>query len=167
MKTYISFFILVTVGLSCMAQSIERQVISSTGNFSSGGNVQLSSTVGELAVETLISGSITLTQGFQQPDNNGNVGLEDLGVELTYNIYPNPTADKLFISLESKKALSLSLKITDMQGRETGIEISEIRVAGSIKTEMDLSHLANGQYLLHLLDAAHQMQQTFKVVKID
>jgi len=167
MKTYISFFILIAVGISCMAQSLERQVISTTGNFSTAGNLQLSSTVGELAVETLISGSLTLTQGFQQPDNNGNVGLEDLGIELTYNIYPNPTADKLFINLESKTALRLSLKIRDMQGRETGIEISELKVTGTTKESLDLSPLASGQYLLQLLDAEHQLQKTFKIVKIE
>lgn len=168
MKKYITFLLLITgICLIGSAQSLERQVISATGSYSTSSNLQLSSTVGEPVIETLINGSITLTQGFQQPDRNGNVGIEDLGVVLDYQIFPNPTTGKLFITLESSKALTISLSLTDLNGRQLGIEIPDLKVAGTAREEMDLSVLANGQYLLHLIDAQHQLQKTFKILKME
>lgn len=49
---------------------LERQVIGSTGNFSQGSTMTISSTVGEVAVQTLFSVNQILTQGFQQPMMN-------------------------------------------------------------------------------------------------
>lgn len=46
---------------------LERSVISSGGNESSSSSVQLSSTIGEPAVQTASTGSFIYTQGFQQP----------------------------------------------------------------------------------------------------
>lgn len=50
--------------------TITPQLISTTGNYSSAGGISLSSSVGELAVQTFFSSSHILTQGFQQPSSN-------------------------------------------------------------------------------------------------
>lgn len=55
--------------------SIEQAVIGTTGNYSSAGNIKISSTVGECIVPTAQSGPIILTQGFQQPSPNGVLAL--------------------------------------------------------------------------------------------
>jgi hypothetical protein len=55
------------LSLSLFAQTLSPTVISSAGGYSTGTTVTLSWTLGELATETLSTGSITLTQGFQQP----------------------------------------------------------------------------------------------------
>ena len=73
----------------------------------------------------------------------------------------------MFISLDSEKPLTLTLRLTDMTGRTTGIVINDLKVDGPVKRELDLSNLASGQYMLHLLDAEKQAQKTFKVMKVD
>ena len=47
--------------------SLSRQLVGSTGNYSSAGGVSISSSVGEVAVQTFFSTTHFLTQGFQQP----------------------------------------------------------------------------------------------------
>ena len=56
---------------SLIAQSIDRQVISSAGDYSDNGSIKVSWTLGEPVIETFTNGNITLTQGFQQPDDEG------------------------------------------------------------------------------------------------
>jgi hypothetical protein len=47
--------------------SLDQQVIGSTGGFSTGATMTLSSTVGEAVVQTIFSVNTILTQGFHQP----------------------------------------------------------------------------------------------------
>lgn len=68
---YIIIALLLFTSVS-FSQSIERQVIGSSGNTLSNGTVSLDFTVGELAVTTITDGSVVLTQGFHQ----ANVLLE-------------------------------------------------------------------------------------------
>ncbi len=165
MKKHI--IILVTNLLLCLimnAQSLERQVISTTGNYSTATDIQLSSTVGELMIETFISGSVIFTQGFQQADDN-IVAVSGPVIVLDYKIYPNPTKDRIFLNLSSDKQLNLSLRLVDMTGRSTGIGVEDIQVNGYIEQELDLSPLTAGTYLLQILDVQNQIRKTVKVVK--
>ena len=56
----------VSMGFS---QGIERQVIGSAGTSAEAGGIEISYTVGESVISTeVVSGSFTLTQGFQQAE---------------------------------------------------------------------------------------------------
>lgn len=50
------------------AQSIERSVLATAGNFSND-NIQMSWTIGESITETYTTGTVKLTQGFQQEES--------------------------------------------------------------------------------------------------
>ncbi|MCB0402190.1 MAG: gliding motility-associated C-terminal domain-containing protein [Flavobacteriales bacterium] len=77
-------FLIIMLALSAMSfaqVTIERQVIGSTGGFSTLGNGStISSTVGEPMVQTVSAGSIILTQGFQQPQRTNDSIVEYLVV---------------------------------------------------------------------------------------
>lgn len=66
MKKLLPILLLFSVGMNAQT-TISRQVIGSTGSYQVGPNLTLSSTVGEVAIQTLFSTTI-LTQGFQQTD---------------------------------------------------------------------------------------------------
>ena len=88
---------------------LERQVIASTGNYSTSANLRLSSTAGEAASTSLINGSFRLTQGFQQPTTDE---ITDIDVSeallVNYQIYPNPTVDRLTVDSRIGKLSDLS-----------------------------------------------------------
>jgi len=67
MKTQILLIVFFASVLICPAQSIERDVVASSGDYYEGANISLSWTLGEIAIETYDNGSNILTQGFQQP----------------------------------------------------------------------------------------------------
>ena len=69
----ISLLVILTLTNISIAQTtISRQVIGSTGSYSVGSTITLSSTVGEPAVQTLFSVNNILTEGFQQPERQGD-----------------------------------------------------------------------------------------------
>lgn len=62
----IVFFL--NLAINCLAQTIERSVFSSSGEYNKTATASMSWTLGEIASETLESPGIRITQGFQQPD---------------------------------------------------------------------------------------------------
>jgi len=70
MKTIIALFSMVLITATAgFSQSIERDVVASSGDYFEGANASLSWTLGEIAVETYTAGNNILTQGFQQPSS--------------------------------------------------------------------------------------------------
>ncbi|MCF8403897.1 MAG: hypothetical protein K9H58_08130 [Bacteroidales bacterium] len=68
MKTFFLTILTILIGAGfLMAQSIERNVIASSGDYFEGANISLSWTLGEIATETYTVADNILTQGFQQP----------------------------------------------------------------------------------------------------
>ncbi|MEZ5198314.1 MAG: hypothetical protein R2764_18570 [Bacteroidales bacterium] len=65
-----------------IAQSIDRDVLSSAGDYFEGPNSSISWTLGEIATETLTDGNFILTQGFQQP-----YGIVIHGIDLDVLVY--------------------------------------------------------------------------------
>jgi hypothetical protein len=82
--------LLLLLGVSIFAQSIERDVVASSGDYYESGGISLSWTLGEIATETYISGDNILTQGFQQPDATQRIYVElTLLLEGPFNITTN------------------------------------------------------------------------------
>lgn len=61
------FFLLIIPGLDVSGQSLTPLVVTSSGGYLQGWGTTLSSTVGEVAITTLLGTENILTQGFQQP----------------------------------------------------------------------------------------------------
>ena len=165
MKKIIFTFLFGAMILFSFSQSIERHVISSTGSSTTAGGITLSSTVGEIATTTLISGSVVLTQGFQQPNPEDLTSVpEDKKTNLDYKIYPNPTSDQLIIELNSDKPAELVIEICDMSGKQVVLLKKTIHVSGNVKEQVDMTSFAAGNYLLKLI-YGNDAVKTFQVMK--
>ncbi|MEM7373193.1 MAG: T9SS type A sorting domain-containing protein [Bacteroidota bacterium] len=148
---------------------IERELFPTTGWFSQdpASGLSLSYSVGEMVIETVesLGGTLILTQGFQQPDADTLVGLDRLEIELDYTIYPNPTSGPITIELHSPQPLIMYLAIYDLIGQATNVPMQEARFVGRFATQMDLSELSDGVYLLAILNEAKQIAYTFRIEK--
>lgn len=166
MKLINTLFTLCLLSLSFFAQaqvSLERQVVATTGTQSTSGNVAISSTVGEAVPTYLISGSLSLSQGFQQADL-GSVGIEELQeIVVDYTIYPNPTADQLHIRFQTEKAASLQVRLYDMQGRSLEGYSRDLKGNGLLETSFSLANLPSAVYMVSILDAEGQLLISHKV----
>jgi len=133
--------------LALFGQSAERQVIASSGGYSSASNIQASYTAGETVVATGTSSSVIVTQGFQQP-NVSSVGIEEMDNGLSVNVYPNPVSDNLIVEINSTNELLVNATVYDMQGKATGVTVSNLNVNGTLKQTLDVSSLNAGKYLI-------------------
>ncbi len=158
--------LLIHVGALCATgQSIERNVIASTGRSASAGNVRVDYTLGEVAVTTLQSPANKLTQGFHQHYDVSVGILQQPEFLLTLEAYPNPTEHQLTLYITASAPAFFTATIYDVAGRNSGIvlrsEVTE-KYAGTL----DVSQLSAGAYFIHLTDAKGKHAGTLRFQKL-
>ena len=153
-----------------MAQSLERQVIGTAGDYVENGDISLSYTIGEPIIETAITGTIILTQGFQQPDaqrTSSGIDQDVAGVEVGYSVFPNPTTDILHVNLTSNEAVEMIVELYDMGGKQNKLQTSKFLVSGTTNQEFDVSHLAAAQYMLVFNNVNGKTLKSINFQKVD
>lgn len=88
------------------------------------------------------------------------IGIEDLENQLSFNIYPNPADNYVNINIQSADAKDLQINFTNQLGM---IVLSKaVQVNGAFNTQLDLSNLSGGIYLINF--NGDQINQTSKVI---
>ena len=117
-------------------------------------------------VNTYISSSNILTQGFQQPDDIVITAIFDQSSEETIKIYPNPASD--ILTIEGIHPCNLiELRLTDIAGEI--IVLNDRNSNNSSKSDllqMDITNMQSGVYLLSVIDKnSGRMIHIFRIVK--
>lgn len=147
------------------AQSISNQVIGTTGNFSSASGVSLSSTSGETIIETFNAGNNILTQGFQQPNDNG-VGIIELNEnKFSVKIFPNPTAEFLTVQFHSDNGEEFSVSLYDLLGRKLNLINNQFQNGNEFSISFQLTQLPSACYFLTIENASGEIKKTFPIIK--
>lgn len=157
MKYIISTFILLGMAGALRAQSLSPEVVATAGETYSSGTVIVDWTLGEIMTESY-DGTLVLTQGFHQPElkiTSIKTPLADLG---PVKVYPNPSTGR--ISIEREKSGELQVLLLDMSGR-----VILQQQTAAVLTELELSHLATGIYILRLSDGK-QASRTIRIEKL-
>ncbi|MFK7923412.1 MAG: T9SS type A sorting domain-containing protein [Bacteroidia bacterium] len=139
-------------------------------SYSSDSVFSMSYTIGQVEVKTLTanSGSLILTQGFQQPELINNTSIkDDLNVLLDYQLYPNPTDRFLTVKLTTDKVVDLQLELVNILGQPIGIPVQKKKVQGVWEAQFDLEGTAEGYYLLMLRYGDGQIGGAWKVHRLD
>lgn len=162
---YISTFLSV---FCAQAQSVTPQVFgAAAGSTTIAGNTYQYS-VGEMVlVNTETSAGVILTQGFLQPSNDAPSSIETFVNNININVYPNPTTDWLNISFNKSVSESIQLVLFDASGRIV-IQEQHLDSGAENKLVLNLSNLASGAYMLHVLTAENQqLPAYFSVQKLN
>lgn len=153
MKTQLIIIILSFAAFCLSAQ----EVVSTAGETQNAGNYEISWTLGETVIETVSSGTTTLTQGFHQTKLTVTAIDEITTTDL--KVYPNPTSEFVIISsnkLDDKSSYSLF----NLSGK-----LLENKIISTSETRVNLKNYASGTYLLKLQYKPNQSLQTYKIVK--
>lgn len=86
--------------------------------------------------------------------------LNELITTDTYNIYPIPVTNELYLEVKDPASILL-VEILDMHGR---VILSQSGIT-DLKTQLDTSLLANGMYLLRIFNKNTQKHSSIKFVK--
>lgn len=153
--------------LESSGQSLDRSVVASGGNYSQIGGINLSSTVGEVAVTTLSMASSALTQGFQQPDGLFVRIVDPVTGTVSWNAYPNPVSNQLTLELSSTKNEDLIITCHDLLGRIVLPEISQrILASENLRIQMDVHQLTPAMYFVRIFRKSdQQVLETIRIIK--
>jgi hypothetical protein len=141
-------------------KTIAQEIISSNGGSYTNSSVQLAWSIGEPVTETFISGSNTLTQGFQQ--SNLTVTAINLVAQngITINVYPNPVSDVLIIGIVTDVFKNINFRLFDISGKLLMQKKME-----HITEILNMQVFRSGNYLLEVYSETWIPLQSFKVVK--
>ena len=136
-----------------------QEVVSSNGDSQSAAGYEVSWTVGEAVIATMIGSTNTLTQGFQQTRLTVTAVTDLLYPGLEIKVFPNPTQE--FITIRFSEYIEdTRYSLYDLRGK-----LIENKLINSADTEIDLKKYASGQYILKLTNKSKQPIQTFKLIK--
>jgi hypothetical protein len=169
MKRIFTLLVFCGIASEVISQSLSPQVISSSGAFLSVVGYSLSQTVGEMSmVETFKGSSAILTQGFQQPESNGNVGILDFtAAGGVLEIFPNPAVDYFRLNFEFAQSGEISILIYNTLGQNISSEYSDNYYAGSKSLLVTTSNLPSGFYYVKSVFMANDGTQYINTKKIE
>ena len=162
LKYVLGLALLFAVSVTLTGQSLGRQLIGAAGGSGRFGDLQISWSLGEVAVghRSAANGAGRLTEGFQQPRLMPlNEGADPALVQVA----PNPVKDLLNVYVPGDAAEEWIMTLGDVNGRtmlrRTGI------ISGN--AEVDLGQFPSGVYFLTIsVEATGVVRQTIKVVKL-
>ena len=161
MKRFIAVVALLCAGQFVFGQTIEPDVYATSGSVYSGSNAQLSWTMGETMIASFNTGSVQLTEGFQQP--NLVITALDNPVDLQVEVFPNPTMEDLFIQFPPESGTDFRLELINVSGQ---VLLNELVIEGEIRHELDMENISQGTYFLRVISENNQHVQSFKVQKL-
>lgn len=163
MKKILLIVFVSILGSYIYGQEVSSSVIASAGESVKTGDVDVSWTLGEIAIETIGDGStVVLTQGFQQGYFEITSIGEPLSSEFQINVYPNPASEFIWVDLSSNELESALVEIYDMEGKLVYNNKWEF-VDGPNK--ILLNDLNASQYILRVTNNSGKVIQTFKLIK--
>lgn len=161
-------FIMLCLGVAShtlYAQSMSRQVVASAGHHATNSSGSLSSTVGEIVINTATSGTFLLTQGFQQPDANPTGINKTNGIEVSYSLFPNPASDAITLSLKASAGISVNIYIYDAAGRLIQQLEKAVMNESSYTHSFNIASCSAGNYYLKIVNQSASEVKTIPFTK--
>ena len=135
-----------------------QQVVGAAGATTTATGGSVSYTVGEIAVQTTETGTVSSFEGVQQAYEIYKVGVTELALGSSINVYPNPTNGQLTLKTKNLNK-NLSYELYDSQGKQ--IHKCASFSDGHI---LSISEFVNAAYYLKI-SSDSQAIQTFKIIK--
>lgn len=138
-----------------------QESVNTTGGEASGRGSSVSYSVGQVAYQIHIGANGSVAQGVQQPYEISVItGIEEAkGINLSVSAYPNPTIDKLTLSINNFDISNLSYQLYDMNGK---LLLNE--KITSNQTSIHMSNLVPANYLVKV-NKTNNTIKTFKIIK--
>ena len=132
------------------------------GNIGTGVNTQHTYTAnGNYTVKLIATGPCGVDSASQTVTIQG-ISLEENLLSRSLEVYPNPTNSKISVEVSTEISSSLSIQLMDASGRIVERkEFSDLN--GSLKTELDLSNMAKGVYILQV--STDKLRTSKQVIK--
>lgn len=144
----------------CSANIWAQQGTVTSGGTASGGNGNISYSLGQTIYTTNSNGTGANSQGIQQPYEIFTLGTDDfIAKNLKMSLYPNPTVNFITLKMESFASNSYEYNLFDMMGKTILYERIQ-----EVETEICLDNLPSSTYFLNVLNNK-KIIKSFKIIK--
>lgn len=164
---YHLLFIIVTMGTSIVSFSQEASptVVAAGGGTAKGTSISLDWTLGEVAIESILSPKILYTQGFHQPVlavERSKDKRDFIVRNYSISVFPNPATSILSVQLYFIPVVPLSLSLFDAHGK---LVLTKQMPAKSQTLELNVSGYAQGAYYLQIQSADGSIHSSYNIIK--
>lgn len=162
----ITGLVLLLPAMELYAQSAKGSapsVIGAAGGTAVQSTLTLDWTLGEVFVESITDQKDRwYTEGFHQPLLTVRAYPAPLDSRYTIQIAPNPTPDRLDISIQTNEPENLTLRLLDVTGKTLLLQTAPPRTS---TLQWSLKHLPEGMYMLSFINAKGIRINSFKIIK--
>lgn len=144
------------------AQRIDPAVVAASGGFSQTGNVSVSWTVGQTAVDLRAGHFGTLSEGFQQALLTV-IPMRERSTPFTLSLSPNPTRHSVIIAMDGVEN-DMTLVLFNLLGEP--VVRQQVR-SGEQLARMSFETLPSGLYLLVAFSGSGEQLALYKIVKAE
>jgi len=151
-------FLLIVSFFSLYSYSQENTLTSGSDASNTDGSISYS--IGQIDYISSSNANTFINQGVQQPFEIVTLsGNEIKDIQISAQVYPNPSINNLIISIQNYNFENLSYKLLDLRGRE----IIEGKISNE-ETNVNMQSYASATYILKLVDNNKEVK-TFKIIK--
>lgn len=137
-----------------------QEAATASGGDASGSGGSVAYSVGQVFYTTNTGTSGSVAHGVQQHFEISSVtGLDEMGINLNFFAYPNPTRDLLILEVENSKGQSFSYHLYDMQGK-----LLENKKIVESSSPINMESLSSSTYFLKVTDN-QTIVKTFRIIK--
>ena len=169
MKLVIPILFCLGVPLILHAQTSYQNVIAAAGGTAQTKTMTLDWTLGEPVTEAARTDKQMYTQGFQQPfltvkevEPGTHAYITPRSEEAEITVAPNPVSTTLTLTMNNLQENEIEIQISNSAGQLVKSETIDPKLQ---KTQLDLSLLATGLYVLRVYNAERQLLKVFKITK--
>ncbi len=158
---YKSLLILILLLVVIAAQNANaQQSPTSAGGDAIGSGGSVAYSVGQMVYTTNNGVNGSVAQGVQQPYEISINAINDFnGVDLKMMVYPNPTPDVLYLTIDQEKLNAFSYELVDVQGKKLAL-----KPIVNKQTAINMEPFAAATYVLQVL-LENQIIKSFKIIK--
>ena len=138
-----------------------QESVNATGGDASGSGGSVSYSVGQITYQTHTGINGSVAEGVQQPYEISVVSAieQTIGINLSVAAYPNPTTDKLILSVDEFDLSNLSYQLYDINGK-----VLHIKRITSNQTSIKMGDLMPATYFVKVTQNNKEVK-TFKIIK--
>jgi hypothetical protein len=154
--TRVIFTLIIT---ACSSMILGQTSINSSGGNTSTDNGSISYTLGQLTYQSASNLSGSFGQGVQQTYNISTLNLDEQEFNFKLSVYPNPTQDNLYLSIENYHDEQFTYLVLDIEAKV----IKEAKVQ-SKEYILEMQQLPNATYYVDVHHSGKKVQ-SFKIIK--
>jgi hypothetical protein len=161
MKILLTALLALFFQFRCLSQTIEREIISTAGGYTTTPDIIISFTLGDLAVLSLEKDKYMINQGFEKGSDYLISGWEEELTRNLFSVFPNPTDGIFQVTSNVRSAAPVYLELYTAVGEK----VIERNLIPGDPVHIDFRHFPDGIYLLKIVVNESYKPMLFRIMK--